>query len=221
MADIATQSDYDRLFVTKVFFFLCFVIFCNVALVAALYTLTWETSFHRVISREKAAFAETLNSDLHQTARYNGDLIYDTIFVRTGIERLAYRALREPDEIDIAGAAVKDLRIFSRLLDNTFDYFLLLSHRTGYLVVSMTYVVCLVIAVAIHGAIIRHRKRYGFGDTPILINVWARTTLAYALPLTVIAWSLPFAMDPYLLTVCIATCVLGVSVFAFSLPKKA
>lgn len=221
MADGTQASAYDRLFITKCFFFLALVLMCNLALVTALYTLTWEAPFHRVLAKEKAAFGLSLNENLHQTMRFNGDKIYDTIFVRSGFEGLAYTSLREPDEADIAGSVVKDMKIFSRLLDNCFDYLLLVSHRAGYFVVSFTYVGSLVVGVAIHGAIIRHRKRYGFGDTPLLMNVWARTTIAYSIPLTIIIWSLPFALNPFILTISLSFCVLGVAVFAFSLPKIA
>lgn len=221
MADGTQASAYDRLFITKCFFFLAGVLMCNLAIVTALYTLTWEAPFHRVLAQEKAAFGLTLNENLHQTMRFNGDKIYDTIFVRTGLEGVVYKALRDPDEADIAGSVVKDMKIFSRLLDNIFDYLLLVSHRAGYFAVSFTYVGCLILGVVVHGAIIRHRKRYGFGDTPLLMNVWARTTLAYAIPITIITWSLPFAMNPYLLTLSLSFCVMGVAVFAFSLPKIA
>lgn len=219
MADGTQASAYDRLFITKCFFFLALVLMCNLALVTALYTLTWEAPFHRVLAAEKEAFGLTLNENLHQTMRFNGDKIYDTVFVHSGMEGVAYNALREPDKADIAGSVVKDMKIFSRLLDNVFDYLLLISHRAGYFAVSLTYVGCLILGVAVHGAIIRHRKRYGFGDTPLLMNVWARTTLAYAIPVTIIIWSLPFAMNPYVMTFSLSFCVLGVAVFAFSLPK--
>ena len=221
MADGTSSSSYDQLTLVKWFFFLALVMMCNIGIVTALYTLSWETPFHRVLSKEKAAFGITLNETLHQSMRYNGDRIYDTLFVRSGAEGLAYKALSEPDEKDIAGAAVKDMKVFSRTLDNIFDYLLLLSHRAGYFAVSLAYVFCLILAVGIHGAIIRHRKRYGFGDTPLLMNVWARTTLAYAIPITIISWSLPFAINPYVLTLSLSACVLGITVFAVSLPNIA
>lgn len=221
MADGTSPSSYDGLFVIKALFFLALVLMCNLVAVTALYTFMLEKPFHQVLSKERAAFGHTLNSDLHETMRYSGDLFYDSFFVRTGIESVAYNNLLKSSENDVAGGAVKELKVFGHILDNLFDYFLLLSHRAGYLLVTMTYVGCLILAIGIHGGVIRHRKRYGFGDTPLLMNVWARATLAYSIPLTIIVWSLPFALNPYVLTGSLAFCVLGLAVFSFSLPKIA
>lgn len=215
------QTSYDRLFVTRLFFFLALIALVNLTVVALAYTFALEKPFAQVLAQERGYFGHGLGYELHQNMRYEGDRFYDTMFVRTGVERVAYEELRAAREADVAAEAVFKLRMFGDMMDNCFDYLLLLCYRLGFLLVSMSYVGCLLLAVVIHGGLIRHRKRYGFGDTPLMLNLWARATLSFALPITLIVWTLPLALPPIVLTASLAGCVFGMAVFAFSLPKVA
>ena len=216
-----TQSDYDKLLPTKILFFVALILLINVSIVLVLYTFLWQEPFHLVLSAEKRAFGDTLSSNLHSTMRFNGDKLYSLAFIQTGLENLAYNDLRQAQATDVAAEAITQLRFFGTMLDNLFDYALLLSYRAGFLAVAMTYAFFLILAVGIHGFVIRHRKRYGFGDTPLILNLWARSLLAYILPITFFIWTLPFALNPYVLATSLAVSVCGTGVFAFSLPKIA
>lgn len=215
------QTDYDRLVVTRIFFFVAVILIANIMIVVAVYTFWLEKPFFHVLKTEKGYFETALNWELFETARYNGDKFYDTLFVRSGMEEVAYEDLRNAEETDVAADAIKQLKMFGTILDNLFDYGLLLSYRFGFFSVVMGYMGILITTVAVHGAIVRHRKRYGFGDTPILLNLWARAMLAYSLPATFLIWTLPVAMHPITLAVSLTVTVVSIAAFAFSLPKIA
>ncbi len=215
------QSPYDKLYLWRVICFVALILLCNTMIVIAAYTFLWEKPFHTVLTAERAKFGGVLNYELHENMRYNGDKTYDVLFVKTGVEKTVYDELKNAREDDVAADAIKKLRMFDSIIDNVFDYLLLLSYRFGFFTVLFAYFACIVGALAVHGAVIRHRKRYGFGDTPILMNLWARSTLAYAIPFTFLVWTLPFAMSPIFLTLSLASCILGLAIFAFSLPKVA
>lgn len=215
------QTDYDRLVVTRIFFFVAVILLANIMIVVAAYTFWFEKPFFHVLKAERGYFETALNWELFETARYNGDKFYDTLFVRSGLEETAYEDLRNAEETDVAAKAIKQLKMFGTILDNLFDYGLLLSYRFGFFSVVMGYMGILITTVAVHGAIVRHRKRYGFGDTPILLNLWARAMLAYSLPITFLIWTLPVAMHPITLAVSLTVTVVSIAAFAFSLPKIA
>ena len=215
------QSPYDQLLPTRMLLFVALLLFVNICIVLALYTFLWQDPFHHVLAAEKRAFGETLSSTLHASMRFNGDRLYHLLFVETRLEQMAYDDLRRARDDDPAAESVQKLQFLGTMLDNLFDYALLLSYRIGFLIIAMTYCASLILAVAIHGYVIRHRKRYGFGDTPLILNLWARTFLAYALPTAFFVWTLPFALNPTVLTASLALCVLGTGLFAFSLPKIA
>lgn len=215
------QTTYDRLYATQVFFFLALILTFNILVVVTVYPFLLEQPFWTAMQKERGYFDGALSFDLHETSRMNGDRVYNAIFVNSGLEKFVYDDLRKSKEVDIAAEALRDLSMFDQMIDNIFDYFLLLCYRFGFFIVAMTYLGWFIVALAIHGAVVRHRKRYGFGDTPILLNLWARATLAYAIPVTFLAWSLPFAMHPVALAASLVACVGGLAIFAFSLPKIA
>jgi hypothetical protein len=215
------QSSYDQLMPTRVILFVALLLFVNICIVLALYTFLWQEPFHHVLAAEKRAFGETLSGTLQASMRVSGDRLYQFIFVDSGLERIAYDDLRRARSGDAAAEAIQRLRFFGTMLDNLFDYALLLSYRIGFLIIAMSYCACLILAVGMHGYVSRHRKRYGFGDTPLILNLWARTLLAYAIPITFFVWTLPFALNPYVLTASLALFVCGTGLFAFSLPKIA
>ncbi len=215
------QSPYDQLMTTRVILFVALLLVINICIVLALYTFLWQDPFHHVLAAEKRAFGQTLSGNLQASMRFSGDRLYQLIFVDSGLERIAYEDLRRARGGDAATESIQQLRFFGTMLDNLFDYALLLSYRIGFLIIAMSYCACLILAVGVHGYVSRHRKRYGFGDTPLILNLWARTLLAYAIPIAFFIWTLPFALTPYVLMASLVLCVSGTGLFAFSLPKIA
>jgi hypothetical protein len=215
-----TSSPYDQLRPVRFFFFIALITVVNIGVVTFVYTFWLESPFSEVLAKEKANFNEALSKPLHENMMFTGDSLYDAVFVDTGVEKAAYSHI-DDEMIDDATRAVMSLPAMGLILDNVFDYLLLVSYRFGFFTVNISYLICLFFALAFHGAVIRHRKRYGFGDTPLLMNVWARTMLIYSIPITMIIWAFPAALTPTILSLSLAFCVLGVSIFAFSLPKIA
>lgn len=216
------QTPYDRLFLTRCFFFVALILLCNLLVVSVGYAFLWEKPFHTVLQAERSKFGGLLNHDLSERMRYNGDKLYDMTLVKSGVEGVVYGELDDTaKKADAVAEAMQKVSLFDGMTDNGFDYALLLSYRFGFFTVLMGYFFFIVLALAIHGAVARHRKRYGYGDTPILMNLWARAMLAYAIPVTFLIWTLPLALGPMLLTLSLSCCILGLAIFAFSLPKVA
>ncbi len=215
------QTPYDRLLLTRIILFIALILLVNALMVTVFYTFYLEKPFHQVLTAERQAFGDILSSGLHQSMRYSGDRVYDIVFVSSNLERMAYDSLRAGATDDGATRAVKELRMFGRIFDDLFDYGLLLCYRLGFLLVTMTFLGCLIVAVAIHGAVLRHRKRYGFGDTALLLNLWARALTAWAIPVTFLIWTLPVALGPVTLSTSLALCTACMIAFSFSLPKIA
>lgn len=94
-------------------------------------------------------------------------------------------------------------------------------HRFSFFLTTLGYLAFLLVAIMVHAAVLRHRKRYEFGDTPILLNLWARSITRYAFPLTFVIWTLPFALHPAALLFSVIGCVLGMLIWALSMPKIA
>jgi hypothetical protein len=214
------SSSYDKLFPTQVFFFVALVMLVNIAVVTLAYSFLLEEPFAPVLQKERDYFETSIGVDASTSMRFTGDSLYDTLFVDTGIERLAYSSLDE-DSSDIAGQVLLQSQATGRILDNLFDYLLLLCHRFSFFLVTLGYLAFLIIGILAHASIIRHRKRYEFGDTPILMNLWARSTLSYSLPITFLIWSLPMAMHPMFLISSVVACVFGMLFWSFSMPKIA
>lgn len=218
MADM--QSSYDKLFPTQVLFFVALTMLVNLALVTLAYSFLWEQPFFPVLQKEKHYFEQTISVEAATATRFTGDSLYNTMFVDSGIERVAYASLEDnPD--DLAGQVLRKTTAAGRIFDNLFDYLLLLCHRFSFFLSTLGYLVFLLVAIAMHATVIRHRKRYEFGDTPILMNLWARSTLSYAFPVTFLIWTQPFAIHPALLLASIVGCVGGMLFWAFSMPKIA
>lgn len=218
MADM--QSSYDKLFPTQVLFFVALTMLVNLTLVTLAYSFLWEKPFFPVLQIEKGFFERAISVEAATSTRFTGDSLYDTMFVDSGIERVAYANLEDnPD--DLAGQVLRKTTAAGRILDNLFDYLLLLCHRFSFFLSTLGYLGFLLVAMALHASVIRHRKRYEFGDTPILMNLWARSTLSYAFPITFLIWTLPFALHPTLLLASVVGCVGGMLFWAFSMPKIA
>lgn len=214
------QTSYDKLFPTQVFFFVALVMLINMAIVTLAYSFLWEEPFTRVLQREQAYLERTLSVDASTSARFTGDSLYDAMLVDTGIERVAYGSF-DSNADEIASKVLGQTQAAGRILDNLFDYILLLCHRFSFFLMTLAYIAFLVTAIFVHAVIIRQRKRYEFGDTPLLMNLWARSSLSYAIPLTFLIWSLPFALHPLVLIASIVACICGLLFWAFSMPKIA
>lgn len=218
MADMSTT--YDRLFPSQVVFFVALVIILNLGIVTLAYSFFWKMPFEPVLHSERILFERVISVEADTSARSTGDSLYDALFVGSGIERMAYG---DPAgaSLDPAGEALRSSGLTGRLLDNLFDYLLLLCHRFGFLVMMLAWAGFLLGAMLVHALIVRQRKRHAFGDTPILLNLWARSTLAYAFPLSFLVWTLPFALHPAVLLGSMAICAGGVMIWSLSMPKIA
>lgn len=201
--------------------FIALILLVQLIIVTFFYTFLLEKPFHHVLTAEREEFSGALTSELHSTMRFTGDKTYNTFFVNTNLETVAYNSLAVAKHDDDAIVSIKQLTMFGLMFDNLFDYGLLLSYRLGFLFVSMSFFGCLIAAAAIHGLIARHRKRYGFGDTALILNLWARSFVAYSIPVTFLIWTLPFTLNPAVLFVSLAVCAGCVATFSFSLPKIA
>lgn len=219
MAD--QQTSYDRLFVVRVFFFVSLIMLANLAYVTLAYSFLIEKPFHTVLAKEREKFEGFLTPQLSDGVRFTGDKLYDGMFVKSGLEQKVYLELKEQNNKDVAGNVARRLKLFSSIIDNTFDYLLLLSYRTGFFGMAMSYFAFLILAVTVHGAVVRHRKRYEFGDTPIMMNLWARASLAYSIPITFFIWTIPHALNPAILGLSLTVCVFSLAIFVFSMPKIA
>ncbi len=215
------QSVYDRLFPVRLAMFIALILIVQLFIVMLFYTFLLEKPFHHVLTAEREQFSDALTPKLHNTMRFTGDKTYNTLFVNTQLESVAYNSLAVAQQDDDAIVSVKQLGMFGLMFDNLFDYGLLMSYRLGFLFVSMSFFGCLIGAAAVHGLVARHRKRYGFGDTALILNLWARSFVAYSIPVTFLIWTLPFTLNPAVLFVSLAVCAGCVAVFSFSLPKIA
>ncbi|RWR30559.1 DUF4400 domain-containing protein [Sinirhodobacter populi] len=215
------QSPYDTLFPTRVFFFIALIMLGNLIFVGTYYPFMSKEPFGRQMNVERERFETMLSPRLQERMRFNGDVVYDAMFVDTGVEKVSYNWLTKPTGNVPGSDKIMQIRIFGQMLNDLFDYLLTLTHRLGFFIVAMTYLAWFVVALTIHGVIVRHRKRYGFGDTPILMNLWARTLLAYAIPITFMIWTWPTSVHPMFLVISLVTCVGGLAIFAFSMPKIA
>lgn len=201
--------------------FIAMILIVQLIIVTLFYTFLLQKPFHHVLTAEREQFSHVLTPALHSTMRYTGDKTYNTLFVKTNLEEIAYNSVAIVEHHNDTFAPLKQLTIFGRIFDNLFDYSLLLSYRLGFLFLSMSFFGCLIAAAVIHGLIARHRKRYEFGDTALILNLWARSFVAYSIPVTFLIWTLPFTLNPIVLFVSLAVSAGCVVAFSFSLPKIA
>lgn len=216
-----SNTSYDQLMPTRAFFFIALILLINITIVIGAYPFLWQKPFSEVLAAERSFLSGSLSFDLANSVYVSGERLYGSLFIDPGVEKLFYGTFMGQQSDDIVSRAVADIPGFGQILDNLFDYMLLLCYRFGFFIMSMTYVIFLLAAVIVHGAITRHRKRYEFGDTPILMNLWARTSLSYAIPITFLIWSLPFAVHPLALAFSMLFCLVGMALFVFSMPKLA
>ena len=215
------RSIYDRLFPVRIAMFIMLILMFQAVIVTVVYTFMLEKPFHIVLADERKQLTDIMSPNLHTKMRYVGDKTYNFFFVNSHLESWAYSSLTVTEDDGAAIITVKQLPLFGQIFDNLFDYGLLLSHRIGFLFISMSFFGCLISAVAVHGAIARHRKRFGFGDTALVMNLWARSIVAYSIPATFLIWTLPLPLSPVTLFASLAVCAGCVAVFSFSLPKIA
>lgn len=110
---------------------------------------------------------------------------------------------------------------FGPLLDNIFDYLLLMSYRLSG-VGALALVGLMISAVISSDALIRRRRRrYSFGDSAILVNIWSRGVFAVLLPAAVIVILLPVAIYPVVLLTTVAVLSVSLAAFLQSVPKIA
>jgi hypothetical protein len=214
------RSPYDELTFVKVVFFFLMIFLVNFLVLAVIYPGFAEAPFRGELDEELAWMARFFGVDLFTRIRMRGDWLYDTALVGTGIERAIYDYFLNRPDMD-ATRGIWTAARFGPLLDNIFDYLLLMSYRLSG-VGALALVGLMISAVISSDALIRRRRRrYSFGDSAILVNIWSRGVFAVMLPAAVIVILLPVAIYPVVLLTTVAVLSVSLAAFLQSVPKIA
>lgn len=214
------RSPYDDLSLVKVVFFVALVLLVNFLVLAVVYPGFGEAPFRAEVDEELAWARRFFGADLAREIQARGDWLYDTALVRTGIERGIYRYFLSRPDTD-ATREIWTAARFGPLLDNVFDYLLLMSYRVSAIGTQLTAGVVVALAIATDALIRRRRRRFAFGDAAILVNIWSRGLFAVLLPAAVIVILLPISIYPVVMLMPATVLVIVCVVFLLSLPKMA
>lgn len=201
------------------FFSLFFMIYTCV--VATVYPFYLQRPFSPQIEREQAMMRSFLGNEIQGEIELRGERLYDALFVSSGLETIAYDFVETKNTDPFTKDALRNVTIVERATDNFFDYLLLLNYRFSLIVLYIGFVSCAAICVFIHGLILRHRRDYRFGDTPIFMNMIARTAVAWSVPLFFIVIMFPMALHPAIILIMFVLVSISLVTFALALPKRA
>jgi len=211
---------YDNLTLVKIFFFLTIVLMFNLLFVFTVYPFYFEAPFRTVIDEELASMHRFFGDDLTVRLLIRGDAIYDAVFVRSGFESVAYDFLLRRQEQE-AMEVFKNIIGLGTTMDNFFDYMLLISYRMTSLLILSSVAFFFLFAVIADGFVRRTMRRYSFGDSGVVVNIWSRGFAGYAIPLFVILFTFPVHLHPVVIVSGLSAMALSITVFALTLPKLA
>ena len=214
------RSPYDDLSFVKIVFFLALILLVNFLVLAVVYPGFGEAPFRGEVDEELGWMARFFGPEMAVSIQARGDRLYDAALVSTGIERGTYRYFLSRPDTD-ATREIWTAARFGPLLDNVFDYLLLLSYRLSGVGAQLTAGLVVALAVAADALTRRRRRRYAFGDAAILVNIWSRGLFAIALPAAVIVFLLPVAIYPVVMLLAVVVVSAVCVVFSLSLPKIA
>lgn len=203
----------------QIFFFVA-VIMLQMFIAITLYPYMTGRSLYSVIEEEAAGYEQAFGSSVQESSGAIGDHIYDTLFVNSGIEKFSYE-LMAPSETDLLGAdKFKEKWFGGSILDTVFDYLLLMSHRFGYSMIFLLFGMIFIATLLAHAYIDRHRRRYEFGDKPIVVNAYARSFALLSVPLALIVGTLPVSLSPWIIMALVAASLSSTAFVIVALPKK-
>lgn len=214
-----TNSNFAGLSVPWFVIFIPVIMVLQMTFTALLYPYFTGQHVYDLIEKEKASYVRVFGRSIAETMTNNGDAIYNTLFVKSGIEQIAYRTF--VGNADVLGSQkFQEVWFGGTILDNQFDFQLLLSYRLGFGAIFSIFAVVFLLTLFCHVIIDRKRRRYSFGDAPLLLNSYARGISLAAMPLSFIAFSLPLPIHPFMLMVCVASCAVSMCLVLVFLPKK-
>lgn len=219
MSSADYRHPYDDLALVKLLFFFLLVLMASVLALATIYPFYLEVPFREVLDNELALVHGFFGDDLTIRVLLRGDGLYDHVFVGTGVEAISYGAFLPAEQEGME--RLKEMARFGAVLDNVFDYFLLLSYRIGSLLILGSVAAFFLLAVLGDGLVRRSVRRYSFGDSSVVVNIWARSFAGYALPIFAIVFFLPMSIHPAVIAVGLGVVALSISFFALTLPKLA
>ena len=222
MSDVsAPQHPYDRHILARVFFFFALFLMIYATAVMTVYPFFLQQPFKPQLENEQVMMRNFLGQTIQANMEVRGDRFYDLIFVRSGIEAAVYDFVESKNTDPFTKEALRNFTVLERATDNLFDNFLLLSYRSSLIMLSLGYVGVAALCVFSHGLVIRHRRDYQFGDTPLFHNILARTAVSWSVPLFFIVIMLPFALHPAIVVSLFVFVTASIVAFALALPKRA
>ncbi|PZQ48815.1 MAG: hypothetical protein DI556_13450 [Rhodovulum sulfidophilum] len=214
------RSPYDDLSLVKVVFFLALILLVNFVVLAVVYPGLRDAPFRGELNEELEWMARFFGPHLSESIKRRGDWFYDTALVRTGIERGVYDYFLSRPDTD-ATREIWTAARFGPLLDNVFDYLLLMAYRLSGVGTQLTAGLIVALVIASDALTRRRRRRYAFGDAAILVSIWSRGVFAVLLPASVIVILLPVAIYPVVTLATVAVLSLTLTIFLLFLPKIA
>lgn len=213
------RSPYDDLSIAKVILFFMLILMVNAIILVGVFPYGLDRHFVETMHGELAMMRKVYGDDLYLQLHLGADAIYQTVIVRSGFEQFVYGYYVELQ--DMTGAETRLAQIFaaSELVDNCFDYLLLLSYRLASILILGVVAFFLMANVVSLGLLRRQIQRYSFGDTTVLLNIWSRGLFSYAVPIFVIVVMLPMSLHPAVLMFSLGGLALAASAFIFALPK--
>lgn len=203
------------------FFFVPAIMMLQMFIAITLYPYMTGRSLYSVIEQEASGYEENFGTSVQERSGAMGDKIYDTVFVVSGIERFSYDFMA-PSDVNVLGSDKFNEKWFGgSMLDTVFDYLLLMSHRLGYAMIFLLFGIIFIITLLAHAFIDRHRRRYEFGDNPIVVNAYARSFTLLSVPLALIVGTLPVALSPWIMMALVAASLSSTAFVIIALPKKA
>lgn len=218
MERIAGPSPHDRLVLVRALFFLALVALINLVVLASLWPAVIGQPFRTALLHELSHWQTFCGPALHARASAWADQLYDRLVVIPGLERALYGWFYSRPDLP-GSERLWAARDFGPMLDNLFDYLLLLCHRAATLALLTLLAGPTWLALAGDGLLRRARRRYGFGDSALLPALWSRAALQVLLPVATVVLLMPMALPPLLPVLAVLALWLALLLALLTLPK--
>lgn len=216
------EHPYDRLSLVRVMFFLLTIALINIAVLSFFYPFQLQKPFLNQLHHEQQLMKSFFGSGIYGEIIARGDNFYDNIFVETTVEKVVYDSMIPQSSDDtVDGAVRKALGMSGAIIDNLFDYSLLISYRFSIMMIFGSVGLFMLIALIADGLIRRKKKQYGFGDSGVVANIYSRGLMFYFIPFMVIILFLPMSLHPMVLALALTILIAAFGLFFVTLPKKA
>lgn len=203
-----------------VFWFLLASSFFYVILLWLIYPFLSESPVAYFVGLEQDWRRSLFGPDLDIWVRRYGDALYDALFIWTGIEQGIISFFMFDAGLGFEGIHRSAQPFIARIIDNTLDYFLLISFRMTLIFAWAPLGIFLITGASMDSMYVLRRRLYEFGDGSVVSSVWARRTINATPPIIFLLWTAPFPIPPLVWPALWLFMIILVVIFIRNTPKR-